>query len=257
MLERLSDREVFVRTRHSRRLVQHDESPLEPARTDRRLYSQPKSDRLGHVARFHVTNSLEDVAGVREQAASEDSIQRESQLVVDREQAVAPQRACLKYRIAARVFDYVSIRIALGDYNLRSRFLKSEAAQIASASPKEPLGNWKRLFSAKGRCQPEPHANRKHGVAKFVNRIEAIVLDKQLDELLAAAKCSGREVKAAQSLIARSRIESVVTFVAQEARPYSPKPDRLRVSLNLRHSEILRQVEDADSLEVVAHINDE
>src|SRR6266571_5539595 len=186
--ESLSDREVLVRTRHSRRLVQHDESPIEPDRADRRLYSQPKSDRLGHVARFHVTNSLEDVAGVREQAASEDSIQRESQLVVDREQAVAPQRACLKYRIAARVFDYVSIRIALGDYDLRSRFLKSEAAQIASASPKEPLRNWKRLLSAKRRCQAEPGASRKHGVAKSVNRIEAIVLYKQLHELLAAAK---------------------------------------------------------------------
>src|SRR5262249_15540660 len=107
------------------------------------------------------------------------------------------------------------------------------------------------------RGQPKPAADGKHGVAKSVYRIEAIVLDKQLHELLAASKRAGREIEAAQGLITRRRIELIITVVAKEARPYASQPDRLRVALNLCDREVLRQIEYADSLEVVAHINDE
>ena len=91
------------------------------------------------------------------------------------------------------------------------------------------------------------------------------MLDVELDELFGAPQRRSSDEEAPKSLIPGGRIELIVTLVSQETRSNSTKPDWLRVALDLLERKPLairagcraRQIEYADSLEVVAKVHDE
>src|SRR5262249_52272854 len=117
--------------------------------------------------------------------------------------------------------------------------------------------NRQRVFAAKGSGQPQPAGYRQHRIAEFFDRIKAIVLDEELDELLVATKRGRRDEETAQRLISRSWIEFVVALVSYEAWTDSAQPDRLRIALNLFDCKVFGQIENAYALKVVAEVYDE
>ena len=101
-----------------------------------------------------------------------------------------------------------------------------------------------------------------------MQRIITVVLNAELDELLVAAECCRRQIKAAEGLRSRCRIELVVARVIRKARPDAAQTNGPRVTLNLFQRQagtVARcdfaqrawQAEDADALKDVTGKDDQ